>query len=179
MNQDNQSAEQTQNVPVKKVWYKKWWVILIGVFIILGAIGNSGDDESSLPTKDTPQEQKEEKMTEEAPAPEKPKSPEVTVKSAVLTKDYKENEVSADVKYKGKLIELSGKVSSVDNGTFDNEIIVKLNDGQYDFSGPMCYMQPSEHDKVVNFKKGDSVTLIGTGNSATIGSPMLKDCSIK
>ncbi|MCW1888274.1 MAG: OB-fold putative lipoprotein [Candidatus Moranbacteria bacterium] len=179
MDQNPQSTGETQNTPQKKAWYKRWWVILIGIFIIFGAIGSNGDNKSASPSKETPSEQKEEKVAEKAPDPEQPKAPEVTVTSAVLAKDYKENEVSADVKYKGKLIELSGKVASVDNGTFDNEIIVRLTDGQYDFSGPMCYMKPSEHDKVVDFKKGQAVTLIGEGNSATIGSPMLKSCVIK
>jgi hypothetical protein len=179
MEQPLQSEGQTKNVPTKKAWYKKWWVILIGAFIILGAIGSGGDNKSSSPSKESSSEQKEEKVAEEAPAPEQPKTPEVTVTSAALAKAYKDNEVAADQKYKGKLVEITGKVTGVDNGTFDNEIIVKLSDGEYDFSGPMCYMKPSEHDKVINYTKGQQVTLIGTGNSATIGSPMLKDCVIK
>jgi hypothetical protein len=58
-------------------------------------------------------------------------------------------------------------------------MIVKLSDGKYDISGPWCYMKESERDKVLAFKKEQQVTLIGTGNSATIGSPMLKDCVVK
>ncbi len=106
-------------------------------------------------------------------------TPEVVVTSAVLSKAYSENEVSADAKYKDKLIEVSGKIVSVDNGTFDNEIIVRLSDGQYDFSGPNCYMKESERDKALAMKKGQSVTLIGKGDSATIGSPILKECWVK
>lgn len=64
-------------------------------------------------------------------------------------------------------------------GLGDNEMIVKLSDGQYDLTGPMCYMKDSEKDKVLAFKKGQTVTLIGTGDSATIGSPVLKDCVVK
>lgn len=106
-------------------------------------------------------------------------TPEVVVTSAVLSKAYSENEVSADAKYKDKPIEVSGKIVSVDNGTFDNEIIVRLSDGQYDFSGPNCYMKESERDKALSMKKGRSVTLIGKGDSATLKSPVLKDCIVK
>lgn len=176
MDQNPQSVGETQNTP-KKAWYKKWWVILIGIFIILGTIASGGENKSDK--NNTAESNQEEKVAEESTAPEAPKTPEVTVTSPVLAKAYKDNEVAADQKYKGKLIEISGKVTGVDNGTFDNEIIVKLSDGEYDFTGPMCYMKPSEHDKVINYSKGQQVTLIGTGNSATIGSPMLKDCVIK
>jgi len=96
-----------------------------------------------------------------------------------MAKDYSDNEVAADEKYKGKLIEISGKVTGVDNGTFDNEMIVKLSDGQYDVSVPWCYMKASEKEKVLTLKKGQQITLIGEGNSATIGSPMLKNCTVK
>jgi len=44
MNQENQPLEQAQNVPVKKVWYKRWWVIALGVFIIFIIILPSSDD---------------------------------------------------------------------------------------------------------------------------------------
>ena len=99
--------------------------------------------------------------------------------SAVISKEYSENEVSADAKYKGKIIEVSGKVTGVDNGITDNEMIVRLSDGEYDFSGLMCYMKESEKDKVLTLKKGNQVTLIGKGDSATIGSPILRDCFVK
>ncbi|KKS52560.1 MAG: hypothetical protein UV19_C0017G0005 [Parcubacteria group bacterium GW2011_GWA2_42_28] len=106
-------------------------------------------------------------------------APKIIVTSVVISKDYADNEVSADAKYKDKLIEISGKIANVSNGTFDNEMVVKLSDGQYNINGAMCYMKTSERDKVLVFKKGQQVTLIGTGSSATLGSPVLKDCVIK
>lgn len=106
-------------------------------------------------------------------------APKVTVTSVSLIKEYSENEVAADEKYKGKLVEVSGKVAGVDNGTFDNEMIVKLSDGEYDFNSTWCYMRTSEKDKVLAFKKGQQTTLIGTGDSATISSPVLKNCWVK
>lgn len=175
MDQKIQSEGQTQNSPKKK-WYTRWWVILIAVIIVISVIGSMGED--STPTTSENADTSAETEGADTAGTEN-KVPEVTVTSIELAKAYKDNEVAADQKYKGKRIEISGKVTGVDNGTFDNEIIVKLTDGEYDFSGPMCYMKPSEHDKVVNYTKGQQVTLIGTGNSATIGSPMLKDCVIK
>ncbi len=185
MNETNQSQGQTQNTPIKKPWYKKWWVITIGIIILLVIIGNSSEDNTD---KQKPQEQPRQvekadsdtiNKTQEKPVAPAKLIPQATVTSANLAKEYSENEVAADEKYKGKIIEISGKVYNIDNGIFDNEMIVKLTDGQYDFNGPMCYMKESEKAKVLVFKKGQQVTLIGTGNSATIGSPMLKDCIVK
>lgn len=178
MDNKSTSSEQTQNVLTKKHNLKGGCFILIGLVIVLGIIGSTANKSTNqTPSNSQPENTSATKAAE--PEAAKPQNPEVTVTSAALMKAYKDNEVAADQKYKGKLIEISGTVIKVDNGSFDNEIIVKLNDGEYDFSGPMCYMKPSEYDKVVSYTKGQKVTLIGTGNSATIGSPVLKDCIVK
>lgn len=52
MEQKLQSGEQTQNVLEKKVWYKRWWVIAIAVFIVLGAIGSGGDKSKTSSTSE-------------------------------------------------------------------------------------------------------------------------------
>lgn len=45
----------TPQAPQKKPWYKRWWVIAIAVFIVLGAIGNMGDeDEEEASAVSTP-----------------------------------------------------------------------------------------------------------------------------
>ncbi len=169
-----QPTGQAQNTPVKKAWYKKWWVITIAVIAVLAAIGNSSVED----TKQRVAEEKTQPTETKTAEPEK-MAPAIILTSANLATEYSDNEVAADAKYKGKLLEVSGKVASIDNGISDNEMIVKLSDGKYDISGPWCYMKESERDKVLAFKKEQQVTLIGTGNSATIGSPMLKDCVVK
>lgn len=157
-------------------WFIKHKILtVILVLILLGMIGSAGGNKSKKADTGTDSEKKTEASVAE---PEKT-TPEVKVTSANLIKEYSENEVAADTKYKGKLVEVSGKVSGVDNGTFDNEMIVKLSDGQYDFNNAWCYMKDSERDKVLAFKKGQQTTLIGTGDSATIGYPVLKNCSVK
>lgn len=180
MDQQTQSSERTQNAPTKKAWYKKWWVITIGVVAVLYAVGNGATDDAKKKMAENPVQTQDAKKSE-ADTPAKPKAaaPVVTVTSVNLSKDYSDNEVAADAKYKGKLIEVSGKVTGIDNGTFDNEMIVKLSDGSYDMSATWCHMKESERDKVLALKKDQQVTLIGTGDSATLKSPALKDCVVK
>jgi hypothetical protein len=188
MNEDK-AENSAKSDSVKKPFYKKWWVVTIGVIILLGAIGSFSEEEErgnsseSETTKNAARENNNdsaptEDSIEEAEVPAEA-TPEVVVTSINLSKEYSENEVAADEKYKGKIIEISGKVSGVDNGVFDNEMIIKLSDGQYDFNAPWCYMEAGEKEKVLAFKKGQQVTLIGRGESATMKSPILKECVVK
>jgi ribosomal protein L32 len=165
-------------------WFAKHKVLTgILVLIVIGIIGSASSDKnqktSTTPNSDTSKTNSETPSTEVKPTEPQKLTPQITVTGTDISKDYSENEVSADSKYKDKIIELSGKIVSVSNGISDNEMVVKLSDGKYDLSGAMCYMKTSEKEKVLSFKKGQQVTLIGTGNSATIGSPMLKDCIVK
>jgi len=202
MENENQSQGQTQKCPkcreeiqssAKKCKHcqadiRNWFVkhkILTGILIlfvigIVGSIGGGGDDKvaTQVSKNDTAKQEVEPTQEEKTIEPEK-LTPEIIATSAEIAKEYSENEVAADEKYKGKIIEISGKITGVDNGILDNEFIVKLSDGEYDFSGPWCYMKPSEKEKVIDLKKEQQVTLIGKGDSATIGSPILKDCVVK
>jgi hypothetical protein len=172
--------EQAKNAQTKKPWYKKWWVITIGVIFVLYAVGSNGSKNTNTTQSQGKTETKtaDTQETKKSAEPEKT-APEVTITSANLSKEYSENEVAADQKYKGKIIEVSGKITSVDNGISDNEMIVRLSDGKYDINNAWCYTQESERDKVLTFKKGQQVTLIGKGDSATLNSPVLKDCRVK
>lgn len=102
----------------------------------------------------------------------------VTISAKDLLDAYDKNTVAADLKYNGKLIAVSGYVSSTSKGLFD-EIIVHLNpkkDDIFNFTTVMCYMNESEIDKVVSLEEGDLVTIIGTGDGEIFGSVTLKDC---
>lgn len=160
----------------KKAWYKKWWVIAIGI-LFLYSIGNSAvNDASKKVSEQQTNTQSSTQSKQETPKVEVEKIP---VTSIELSKAYSDNEVSADEKYKGKALEVSGKIVSIDNGISDKEMVVRLSDGASDFNSSTCYMKSSEREKVLAFKKGQSIILIGTGSSATLKSPVIKDCIVK
>jgi len=176
-----ENKNQNENVDTKKAWYKRWWVILLGV-VIFYAIGSTALQDNSIDdAKKKAEEAKQAKNnTSETAKQDEVKKEELLVISAVeLSKAYEENEVAADEKYKGKMIETTGKIAGIDNGVTDKDLIVKLSDGKYDMRTTYCYMNASEKDKVIAFKKGQQVTLIGKGSSATLGSPVLKECTVK
>lgn len=91
-----------------------------------------------------------------------------------LYKDYEANEVAADEKMKGKLIEISGTVDSIDKDAFDN-IVVHLKTGDA-FSAAMVGMKDSEKQKAIALKKGAKITATCESSSRVMGSPALRDC---
>ena len=186
MSENQQSQGQTQNAPIKKSKKKMVAIIVVGIFIFFMIIGLSSEDKNKTQTASEQNQQSAQQTATETnnkkgenPAEPAKVVPQVTVTSVNISKEYSENEVAADAKYKGKLIEISGKIYSIDNGISDNEIIIRLSDGKYDINNSWCYMNESEREKAIALKKGQQVTLIGKGDSATMSSPVLKDCIIK
>lgn len=122
--------------------------------------------------------------TDQSPAPETPKIEEskpvekpITISSSALYTAYHDNEVAADMQYKGKLVEISGVIDGIDNGTFDNELIVRINAGTM-FEYVSCTMLPSEKDNVIALKKDQSIKVSGRVTGSTLGTPFIKECSV-
>lgn len=104
----------------------------------------------------------------EAPAPA-----EVIVSASTYYEDYNSNEIAADNKYKGKRIQITGKVYSVGktmgSAFIDLEGIASL---------PTVHCVMKNENSLASVAKGEIITLIGTGSGKIIfGS--LDDCEIK
>jgi hypothetical protein len=113
----------------------------------------------------------------ESPTPAKAAVDPVAVDAKVLTKEYDDNELAADGKYKGKLLAVSGKISDIAE-TFGS-VTVSL-EGHAIMQTVMCSFESSEKPKVAALKKGAQVTLIGTGEGSTAGLYVgLGKCRIK
>lgn len=86
-----------------------------------------------------------------------------------LVEEYKENEVSADSKYKGKTVKVTGIVKDIGKDILDSAYIT-IGDGKditWDYA--QCYFKnKDEIAKVANLQKGDTVTLIGKVGSYSL-----------
>ncbi|WP_337049279.1 OB-fold protein [Serratia fonticola] len=91
-----------------------------------------------------------------------------------LYKAYDENEVVADESMKGKLIRVSGVVSSIDKD-FTDSIVVKLKTGD-EFSDAMMGMKDSEKSKVMKLRKDQQITVTCESMARIVGSPSGSDC---
>lgn len=107
--------------------------------------------------------------------PSQPAGPAISVTAKQLFEDYQKNEVSADDKYKGKLLKVSGTVHSIDKDAFDNMILRLATPNQ--FMSVAATMNVSEKAKLGQMAKGQAATVQCTGGGMVIKSPILKDCS--
>lgn len=80
------------------------------------------------------------------------------VTAGQLYSEFEENEVAGDLKYKGRLIAVSGYVESIDS-SFGISVVLVESPG--DWSGVRCYFPESEAPNVANLRKGDYVTIVG------------------
>lgn len=96
------------------------------------------------------------------------------VTAAELAAAYDENEVKADEKYKGHKVEVTGVVSGIDSSIGD-EPVVRLAGKSFD--SVMAHDVPKRD--AANLKKGESVTLVCKADGEVIGSPVLRNCSVK
>lgn len=108
---------------------------------------------------------------------EKPKTRAVPVSATQLFADYQGNEVSADDKYKGKKLLVSGSIASVDKD-FTGSIIVRLRTSNQ-FMPVDATLEDSEKAKAGKLTKGESTTVRCEGNGMVLGRPQLGDCTIE
>lgn len=140
-------------------------VIIIALFVLVVAM--SGGESSSSSTESAAAEPKVEEVPEEV----------VVVSSKELAKAYESNEVAADKQYKGKTLEVAGKVDGIDSGIGD-QAIVKLN-GVNQFLSVMAKGDDAFNEYATTLNKGQNITLICKGDGEVIGAPNLSDCKPK
>jgi hypothetical protein len=110
-----------------------------------------------------------------------PNAPPVAVKATDLTAAYDENELAADDKYKGKTLQVSGKVSNIAEtlGKYTVQLEGHKKNG-IGLLNVMCSFKESEKESIGKLKKGQTVTLTGVGDGKTLGFYVgLNECKIQ
>jgi hypothetical protein len=179
---------------VKKPWYKKWWVWLIVVVVLIGAFGNSEDSETDVsenindtkvsiaegdsekPAEDTvtktddqeKQEQKEVVKEEEKP---------IVIDAVELSKAFNDNEIKANKDYEDKIAKISGEISDI--GEVLGSTYVVLAGVDMAFVDIQCFFKDkAEIDKIADKSKGDKVTIIGKIEGKSINVDV-KNCKFE
>ena len=134
-----------------------------GLFLVLGCSQSANNSATSAPTNSAIVASN---TSTTAPAPAAPSEKPIAVQARVMTKDYDENELAADGKYKGKTIAVSGKVENIAE-TMGN-VTVSLA-GHDMVKSVMCSFEESEKANVAKLKKGQQTILVGTGDGLTMG----------
>ena len=102
--------------------------------------------------------------------------PAFKVSARQLSADYEANGVAADGKYKGKVLQVTGVVNTIDRDIMD-KIYVTLKGDQY-FGDIQCFFAESHVGTASQLSKGQTITVKGKCDGKLM-NVMLKGCIIE
>jgi hypothetical protein len=112
------------------------------------------------------------------PPPAPPSTPPVQVKAGDLLKEYTTNAVGADGKYKGKLLQVSGKFGSAQKAPLLGYAVQLLPEdaGDLTLSGVQCFIVESAEAEVGKLQPGQMITMQGTCDGQVLAQVKLSKC---
>lgn len=96
--------------------------------------------------------------------------------STQVAQDYEANTVAADMMYKGKRVQVSGRIKDINTDMFGDPYVVLPGTNQ--FTGPQFKFDKTQMQQIASLKKGDMLTVTCTGNGDVAKTPMFKDCLV-
>ena len=165
----NSGNQKSQKRPANKKLGCGIAIAVVLIFLFIGAIvGGSGESEGNATTKKSTTERTTEAIIE--------------ISAEALINEYKENEIKASQKYKGKRLRITGLVDSVGQ----NDMVV-LNDSYYiyvdygdayDFNNIRCSLNNNSVDRAAELKNGDKIVIEGRCDGFSVISVDMYDCVI-
>lgn len=184
----------------KKGGALKWIAIIVGGLILLCCAGvaiSMGGDDSSSDTSTTTESSetsetskaaaaspsgsksasKSPSSSKAAPSPA-PAGADVKVTAGAIIKEFEENELAADQKYKGKTVQVSGVVKKIDTEFFnEDKYLLNITDGgEFDFLSVTCHDMDTQALSTLNV--GSPVKVIGDFDDGGDLGVDLKNCKL-
>ena len=130
----------------------KWVVLILIIGVVIGAV--TGEDKSADSTT---------KQTEATASDSQKHESESIEYTSVSVNDMMDalnnNAMGASDKYKGKYLEITGKLTNIDAA---GKYIDLMADGDFEIIGVQCYIKNDDQKaKIAYMSKGDTVTLKG------------------
>lgn len=130
----------------------KWVVLILIIGVVIGAV--TGEDKSVDSTA---------KQTEATASDSQKQGSESIEYTSVSVNDMmtalNDNAMGASGKYKGKYLEITGKLTNIDAA---GKYINLMADGDFEIIGVQCYIKNDDQKaKISSLTKGDTVTLKG------------------
>ena len=152
----------------------KWSLIFfIGLIIIVAITGGNGKNSTSNQQGGSSSEKQETTQKKEEQA-----QPAMKISTTSFIKEFDENQLAAEEKYKGKLVEFTAFISNISEGLM-GEVYLILNpttEEYYFGTNIQCYFE--DKSELLSLKNEQSVTLQGTVDTQTLGIISIKDCKI-
>lgn len=96
-----------------------------------------------------------------------------------LAKDYAENKEAANTKYKGKKIELTGIIKTIEMGISDLPELVLETATNNKIESPRIEFASSQTNQIEKLQPQQKIHIICQGNGEIAGMPLLTECTIK
>lgn len=137
----------------KKGGKLKWVVLAVVAVGVIGAVGGNSDSNTTSSSSTSAK-------TESVKEVDTPTPIEYTAVSVNdMMSDLDSNAMGASDKYKGKYLEITGKLSNIDAA---GKYIDLMADGDFEIIGVQCYIKSDDQKaKIASMSKGDTVTLKG------------------
>jgi hypothetical protein len=144
--------------PKKKRRLWLWALIILLLFGVIGSMNNDTSNNDSEPATTS-----------------NSSTAAITVTATALTKEYDDNEIAADQKYKGKTVQITASVKDIGKDIL-NEPYITFSDGkEFSLGGVQCYFKRDERDKIGSLKKGQKITIQGVVDGLMM-NVQLKNC---
>lgn len=136
----------------KKKGGKLKWVVL-AVVAVIGAVGGNSDPNTTSSSSTSAKMESTKEVDTPAPIEY------TTVSVNDMMSDLDSNAMGASDKYKGKYLEITGKLGNIDAS---GKYIDLMADGDFEIIGVQCYIKNDDQkSKIASMSKGDAVTLKG------------------
>ena len=96
-----------------------------------------------------------------------------TLSADSLYREYEENEVAADAKYKGRVIIVSGIIQDIGKDFTDTAYVILAVEGLF---GVHCMYAKGEEFSVAQLSKGQQITIKGVVSGKMIGNVVIQEC---
>ena len=101
----------------------------------------------------------------------------ISISAVDLYNQFDNNAISAKSTYKGKTIQVTGTIGSIDESIWGTPY-VRLNADEYGWSSVTCYFASDSVDSLAGLNTGQKVTIKGTCGEMGLADVDVKDCTL-
>ncbi len=159
-------------------------LILGGAFLVLfiGAIAmspgpSSGPSQERQTTTPAPATPEQPARPEQAPRAEKMERRPARITASALFAAYDANEVAADQRYKGQVVEVSGTIRAISKDVFETPFVSFETENP--FLSVHCYFDKADTPRLARLAKNERLAAIGEVSGKTLGSVIVKKCALQ
>ena len=112
--------------------------------------------------------------------PRPPGEAAITIKAGDMLKEYAANAIAADGRFKGKIIQVSGKFGSAQKAPLLGYAVQVLaeDSGDMSLAGVQCFLLQIAEQDIATVQPGDMVTLKGTCDGQVLGQVKVSKCVV-